>query len=120
MRFAVFLSCTGPSSPAIDSSHYLRKPPDSLRPSTVRWAGIWPFAIGYGEFTPEEYANGTNPMFGLKSRGPNVKLIVTTSTKQGTSPLVQTGPKLSSLNKQLSKAKSRTFDCQRKVESSAS
>ena len=51
--------------------------------------------IGYGESTPEEYANGTNPMFGLKSRGPNVKLVVTTSTKQGTSPLVQTGPKLS-------------------------
>ena len=65
--------------------------------------------IGYGEFTPEEYANGTNPMFGLKSGGPNVKLVVTTPTKQGTSPLVQTGPKFSSLNKQLSKAKSRTF-----------
>ena len=48
-------------------------------------------------------------MFGLKSGGPNVKLVVPTSTKQGTSPFVRTDPKFSSLNKQLSKTKSRTF-----------
>jgi len=48
-------------------------------------------------------------MFGLKSGGPNVKLVLTTSTKQGTAPLVRTDPKFSSLNKQLSKAKSGTF-----------